>query len=147
MAIDRLSTVAEIGATDMLAMFSRAAGGDVQVAVGVLSEFLQSLQSTGSEVTQYAAPQGSGFAAQVVNANDGEDIFYLITPAGAYAVGSLLLPTIPWDGQHVNVHCSQAITTFSVPGSNVHGAPTTLAAGAFFTLRWDAATSGWWRTA
>lgn len=147
MAIDRLTTVTEISATDMLAVYSRGAGGDAQVSVGNLSVFLESLRSSAHEVSQYAAPQGSGFAAQVIDSDDFQDIFYLITPGGAYAVGSLLLPTSPWDGQRVNVHCSQAVTTFTVTGTNVHAGPTTLAAGAFFTMRWDAATNGWWRTA
>jgi hypothetical protein len=147
MAIDRLSTVTEIGASDMLAIFSRAGGLDAQVAVGVLSEFLQSLQPDGGEVAQYASPQGSGFAAQVVDADDGDDIFYLITPSGAFAAGSLILPGNPWNGQRVNVHCSQAVTSFSVSGTGVHGAPTTLSAAGFFTMRWDAVTNGWWRVA
>lgn len=148
MAIQKLSVASQIGSTDMLPVFSQAAGGDVQVSVATLIAFLDSLQPNAREVAQYASPGGSGFAAQVMNSDEGVDVFYLMTPLGAYAVGGLILPDTPWDGQRVNVHCSQAITTFGVTGAlNIHGAPTTLAAAAFFTMRWDAATSAWWRTA
>jgi hypothetical protein len=147
MAIDKLPIASEVGATDMLALWSRSTGGDMQVSVGTLTAFLQDLGATTREVTQYAAPVGSGFAAQVLAAEDGVDIFYLLTPGGAYAVGSVILPSSPWDGQRVNVHCSQAVTAFTVSGTNPHGAPTTLAAGGFFTMRWDAVTNGWWRSA
>jgi hypothetical protein len=147
MAISNLATATEVGATDMLALWSRSTGLDSQVSVGTLTAFLQDLGIATREVTQYAAPVGSGFAAQVLPADTGVDIFYLLTPGGAYAVGSVILPLSPWDGQRVNVHCSQAVTTFTVSGTNPHGAPTTLAAGGFFTMRWDAVTNGWWRCA
>jgi hypothetical protein len=147
-SINGLAVASEVGATDMLPLYSRSIGGDVQVSVGTLVTFLQSLEPGDREITQYAQPGGSGFAAQVLNADDGVDIFYLLTPLGAYAAGSVILPSAPWDGQRVNVHCSQAVTAFTLTGAtNIHGAPTTLAASGVFTMRWDAATSGWWRSA
>jgi len=148
MAINKLPIALQVTAADMLALFSASYGGDTQVSVATLVAFIDSLAPDAREVTQYAAPAGSGFTAQVLDADDNQDVFYQLTPGGAYAVGGLLLPPAPWNGMRVNVHCSQAVTTFSVTGGTTHGAPTTLAANSFFTLRYDAASGGgWWRCA
>jgi hypothetical protein len=147
MGISSLNKSAVIGATDMIPLNSQLVGGDVQVSVGTLVDFIQSMAPDSAEVVQYAAPAGSGFSAQVLAPDEGQNVFYLLTPGGAYAAGTVILPSAPWDGMRVNVHCSQAITTFSLTGGTTHGAPTTLAAGGFFTMRYDAGTSGWWRCA
>jgi hypothetical protein len=51
------------------------------------------------------------------------------------------------DKQTINVNCTQSVTTLTINGNGatVTGAPTTLAANAFFTLRFDAVTSTWYR--
>jgi hypothetical protein len=147
MGISNLNTATQITASTMLPVFDPSVGGDAKVSVATFVGYLDSLSSDAREVTQYAAPAGSGFTAQVLDADDNQDVFYLLTPGGAYAVGTVLMPSEPWDGMRVNVHCSQAITTFSLTGGTMHGAPTTLAAGGFFTMRYDASTAGWWRTA
>jgi hypothetical protein len=51
------------------------------------------------------------------------------------------------DRQELLVNCTQAVTTLAVSGNGatVTGAPTTLAANAFFRLRFDQASSVWYR--
>jgi hypothetical protein len=51
------------------------------------------------------------------------------------------------DGQQLLVSCTQAVTTLTVAGngSTVNGAPATLAANAFFRLRFDGVFKAWYR--
>ena len=61
-------------------------------------------------------------------------------------VGAIVLPTGAADKSVVSVNCTQIVTTLSVTsGNTVTGAPTTLAANGFFTMRYDAATAAWYR--
>jgi hypothetical protein len=66
-----------------------------------------------------------------------------------YAAGTIVLPAVPTNEQVVNLNTTQAVTTLTVNGNGktVTGAPTTLAANAFFTLRFDATTNAWYRVA
>lgn len=146
-AINALSRVSTLSLADLIPLFSNSAGLDSAATIGTLLDLITESLPVASEVIQYAAPSGSGFVAQVLDVDEGVNVFYQITPGGAYAAGGVLMPSAPWDGMRVNVHCSQAVTTFSLTGGTMHGAPTTLAAGGFFTMRYDAASSGWWRSA
>ena len=52
------------------------------------------------------------------------------------------------DGTEVLVTSTQIITTFTLAAngaSNTYGAPTTMAANAFFRMRFHLATNSWYR--
>ncbi|MNR16702.1 hypothetical protein D3C85_1333210 [compost metagenome] len=51
------------------------------------------------------------------------------------------------DKQEVLVNCTQAVTTLTINGNGatVTGAPTTLAANAFFRLKYDQPSTVWYR--
>ena len=74
-------------------------------------------------------------------------VFLLLSPGGAYAAGTIVLPS-GVEAQEILVHCRQAVTALTVtpqPGNTISGAPTTIAAGGFFRLRFDSVESIWAR--
>jgi len=79
----------------------------------------------------------------------GGDVWLRVTPTAGFAAGTITLPALASsvDRQEVLVTCNQAVTTFTVNGngSTVEGAPTTLAANAFFRLRYEAVFHVWVR--
>jgi hypothetical protein len=76
----------------------------------------------------------------------------ILQPAGTLAAGTVTLPLntgVP-DGTQVLVTTTQIITSFTLALNNAaaaFGAPTTLAANAFFTMRFYQATNSWYRVA
>lgn len=97
--------------------------------------------------TEYAAPSATAFNVELPDTSD--DLWLILTPTAGFAAGTITLPesTAAEDQQTVDVNCTQAVTTLTVAGNGatVTGAPTTLAANAFFRLRYDAVTSTWYR--
>jgi hypothetical protein len=148
MSIERLSAVSELSTSDKIALYSASLGSDAAVTLTTLLAWLQEqLTSEGGFMTQYASPGASGFSITVAPETDGGSVFLLISPGGAYAAGTIVLPN-GTDGQEVLVHCRQAVTTLTVtPDSSdsASGAPTAFTAGGFFRLRFDGVNSLWCR--
>ena len=91
----------------------------------------------------YAAPSASGFTVTMAGRSDQ---WLILTPSAGYAAGAIVLPPAPADRQLVTVSCSQAITALTVSAwDTVRGAPTTLAANGFFSMRFDDVTNVWVR--
>lgn len=146
--IDKLSRVSALTAADMVALFSASVGDDAAVTLGVVLAWLQEqLTAEGAMTTQYAAPSATGFSVTVAPPVTGGSVWLLLTPVAGYAAGTVVLPALPVDGQEVLVSCTQAVTTLTVSGngSTVNGAPATLAANAFFRLRYDGVLKAFYR--
>jgi hypothetical protein len=147
-AIDKLSSVSELGTSDKVALFSAALGNDAAATLATLLAWLQEqLTSESAPLTQYAAPGASGFSTTITPPNDGDSMFLLLSPGGAYAAGTIVLPT-GVDGQEIVVHSRQAVTALTITpaaGNSTSGAPTTITAGGFFRLRFDGINSLWCR--
>jgi hypothetical protein len=144
-AIRNLPQITDLAVSDQLPLNSTDAGCDVRVALSVLADFIQSLLTVPTALlTQYAAPSATGFSVTVAPPEDGDSVWLLLTPAAGYATGTIVLPAQSTlaDGQELLCNCTQAVTTLTVSGSGatVVGAPTTLAANAFFRLRYDGVT-------
>lgn len=78
---------------------------------------------------------------------DGTKVVTL-DPAGVLATGTLTLPAIPYDGQHLEASTTQTVTALTVSASGadtIKNAPTTLAAGAGFAYYYRAANTTWYR--
>jgi hypothetical protein len=145
-AIDRLSKVTTLSDSDLVALFSSAAGSDVAATLSTLVSYLQSELTAGvGLVTQYAAPNASGFSVAIAPPTNGASMYLLLTPVAGYAAGTIVLPSITQDGQEVLVSTTNAITALTISGGTVTGAPTTLAAGGFFRLRYDGFYKTWAR--
>lgn len=148
MAIQNLPAVTTLSLADQVAIASSALGDDARAALSTLVTFIQSqLTATGGYVTQYASPNASGFSVSVNPATTGGNVFLLLTPLAGYAAGTVVLPPNPVDAQEVLSTCTQSVTTLTVNGNGktVNGAPGTLAAHAFFRLRFDGVNQSWYR--
>ena len=149
-AIDKLSKVTTLSASDLVALFSSSAGSDVAATIATLATFLQTLLTAGSGfTTQYAAPSATGFGVTIAPPSNGGSVYLNLTPVAGYAAGTLTLPAVATcqDDQEVLVSTTNAVTTLTINanGSSVTGGPTTLAAGAFFRLRFDGVYKTWAR--
>jgi hypothetical protein len=149
MAIERLNTGTPTTASQ-IPFFDTTNGQDRRASLSDVLAALLASQAVAT-ITQYAAPAATGFGVQIVPGYDGGSVWLLLTPAAGYAAGTITLPAAALcvDGQEVRVSCTQAVTTLTVAGngSTVNGAPATLAANAFFTLRFDGVFGAWYRVA
>ncbi|MES2352078.1 MAG: hypothetical protein V4641_31300 [Pseudomonadota bacterium] len=149
--INQLSAADAITAADLFVIYSAANGDARKAAASLLLDFLQSeLTNTGSFETQYYNPAATGFSVTVSPSTEGGSVYLLMSPGGAYAAGTIVLPALATceDGQEVLVSCRQAVTALTVSANGavaVNGAPTTLAANAYFKLRYDGVTQSWYR--
>ena len=100
-------------------------------------------------VQQFAAPSATGFSVTIAPPTTGASVWLILTPVAGYAAGAIVMPSGPVDGQEVLVNSTQSVTTLTVSGngSTVTGAPTTLAANAFFRLKYCAVLSTFYRVA
>jgi len=149
-AIDKLSKVTSLSASDLVALFSNSVGSDVAASVATLAAYLQTLLTSGSGyATQYAAPSATGFTVTIAPPENGGSVYLNLTPVAGYPAGTIVLPALATcqDAQEVLVSITNPVTVLTVNanGSSVIGAPTTLAAGGFFRLRFDGVLKSWAR--
>lgn len=146
-AINRLTESAPSTASQV-PFYDPANGADRRASLAAIAAVL-SLSSAASPPAQYAAPNATGFNVQIAPVATGGSVYLLLTPAAGYAAGTITLPAqaLCKDGQEVLVTCTQAVTALTVAGNGatVVGAPTTLAANAFFRLRFDGVFKNWYR--
>lgn len=145
-SIDRLNQ-SDASAADSIPFYSSSAGADRRTSITQLAALLQSLLSAAGPVQQYAAPSATGFSVTISPPTDGAWMWLILTPVAGYAAGTIVMPAAPADGQEVVVNTTQSVTTLTVSGNGatVTGAPTTLAANAFFRMKYAAVLSTWYR--
>jgi len=146
--INQLSALDSVSAGDQVPVFSTNNGDTRRVPMSILKTFCQDgITANDDKITQYSSPSSTGFSVQVNNASSS--LFLLLTPTGAFAAGTLVLPVQAncIARQEILVFCAQAVTTLTINGngSTVLGAPTTLAANGFFRLRFDNVNKIWYR--
>jgi len=142
--INQLSSTSTLESGDLIVIWSSNNGDSRKASLTLLTDYLQTaLTQPGTLTTQYAAPSATGFSVTV----SAGDTWLLLTPTGAFAAGTIVLPTSVDDKAEVSINSTQAISTLTVSGSGttVTGAPTTLAQNGFFTMRYDAVTAAWYR--
>lgn len=150
MNISQLSRADSLSTSDLLAFWSSANSDTRAGSITLLLELLQeSLTAPGDDTTQYAAPSATGFSVTIAPPVNGQNMYLLLTPNAGYAAGAIVLPAQAncVDGQTVLVNTTQAVTALTITssGASVVGAPTTLAANAFFKLRYDGVFKNWYR--
>lgn len=149
-SINNLSGIDAVTAGDLLVVRVTNDSQNRKAAISVIQKFMQDNLSFGVSAftTQFASPSSTGFSIQI---NDNTDDTHLIlTPTATFATGTIVLPkpTIAVDKQQVLVNSTQIVTTLTIDGNGaiaVTGEPTTLAANDFFTLKFEKATSVWYR--
>jgi hypothetical protein len=153
MYIKNLTALDSLTAGDNIAVGSSTNGDDRRAALSVLLSYIQSnltivdSAAFAEYTTQYAAPSATGQSIQVTDSDD--NIHLIITPVAGYATMTIVLPTstICIDKQDILVNCTEAVTTLTIDGngSTVAGEPTTLAADAYFRLKYDLPGTTWYR--
>ena len=146
--INRLSALDELVSADLLPVYSSANGDARKASMSVIKEYIEDgLTAADDKVTQYEAPSATGFTVTVTDSS--ASAWLLLTPAGAYANGTIILPAVAncVDRQEILVTSTQAITALVVDGNGatVTGGPSTMAQNGFFTLRFDTVASTWYR--
>jgi len=139
--INRLSSVDALQASDNFPLYDSSNGDARKVSLSVLSDYVNG-EGADTKTTQTASPSATGFAVVVTSGNT----YLLLTPVDAYASGTIQFP-VAIDKQEVTVYCSKQLSSLSVTGTSVSfaGAPESLAAGSFFTMRFDDASDTWYR--
>jgi hypothetical protein len=146
--INKLTAVDTISASDQFPLYSAADGDTRRCSGTTLAEFIrETITVSDDKVTQYAAPAATGTTVTVTD--DDASVWLIITPLAGYAAMTIKMPALASsiDKQELLVNCTQSVTTLTIDanGSTVVGAPTTLAANAYFRLRFDAVLNTWYR--
>ena len=152
--INQLNSIDAPSGSDLLPLYSQSNGDARKLSLSNLQQWLidnapaASSSSQPQFITQYAAPSATGFTVQVLDGSD--NVWLILTPTAGFAAGTIKLPYASKcvDKQEVLINCTQAVTALTINGNGataVTGAPTALAANAFFRLRFDRATSSWYR--
>jgi len=143
--INELNTCTDPNLGDLVAIFDTSNGDTRKISLTALQTLLVS--TSGTEKTQYEAPANTGFT--ITLPNESNSVYLDITPTGTMATGTIYLPVSSYcvDGQTVKATTSNTITALTINGNgaNLQGAPTTLTAGGYFTMRFNAITSTWKR--
>ena len=146
--INQLTAVDKVISSDQVLIYSSDNGDTRKASINIIAAFIKTLISAvDNKNTQYSQPSATGFTITIADA--GNSIWLIVTPLTGYAAGTIVLPAVAncVDKQEILVNSTQAVTTLTINanGSTVLGAPTTLAANAFFRLRFDAVMKTWYR--
>ena len=148
--INQLAPVSQLSGGDQIPIYVPNNGDARRVSVTQLLQYFQATFAAPTVATNLYTP-GTGFNITVPTPTT-EQQWMVIQPAGTLADGTVTLPLntgVP-DGTQVLVTTTQIITSFTLAANgaaNTFGAPTTLAANAFFTMRYYQATNSWYRVA
>jgi hypothetical protein len=146
--INQLNAVDNPNGSDLLPIYSQQNGDARKLSLTNLLTWLTSAANMGldNRVTQYAVPLPGD---TVLVTDEKKNVWLIITPTGTLATLTIKMPLMPntVDRQELLVNSTQAVTalSFDSNGSTLIGAPTSLAANAFFRLRYDAVSKVWYR--
>lgn len=146
--INQLAGLSQVSGGDLLPIYVPNNGDARKVSVTQLLTYFQSSFAAPTVATNLYTP-GTGFNVTVPTPVS-EQQWMLLQPAGTLATGTITLPlnTGTPDGTQLLVTTTQIITAFTLAlngAAAAFGAPTTLAANAFFTMRFYQATNSWYR--
>lgn len=148
----RVTSTDQLNGADLLAIFVQQNGGNCALSLTLFAEWLSdniTVEGDG-KVTYYASPSASGTTVTIPSTDDS--YWLILTPVAGYAAMTIKLPLVAnaVDKQEILCNCTQSVTTLTIDGDSanggtVTGGPTTLAANAFFTLRFNRVNLTWYR--
>lgn len=146
MAIERLSLIDRITPSTVVAVNEN--GIDYRANIGTVATYINQQGSSGDgKVLQYSAPTSTGFTTTITDSSSS--VWLVLTPNATLAAGTITLPAVAncVDSQEILVSSSQTVTalTIGLNGALAVGAPTTIAAGGFFRLRFEPILKTWYR--
>lgn len=141
--------MSNISSGEQLPVYSPNNGDARRVSIGTLLDYFEQTFASPSLATNFYTPS-TGFNIAVPTPASQQWI--LIQPAGTLATGTVTLPlnTQTPDGTEILITTTQIITTFTLAlngATAAYGAPTTLAANAYFRMRFVQSTNSWYRIA
>lgn len=145
--INQLST-ATLVSSDLIPVWSTGNSDTRKATLAAVKAFINDGDTVSDDkVTQYAAPNATGFTATITDSS--ASVWLILTPGGSYAAGTIVLPSAAnsVEKQEVLVNCTQSVASLSVTssGGTVTGAPSSLSANGFFRMRFEPVTSTWYR--
>lgn len=154
--INQLTSLESLSGGDLLPIYSNSNSDARKVSIATLQSYLEENLSFAENnfreyVTQYSAPSATGFSVTITDGDeDNQNVHLILTPTAGFAAGTIVLPPFVGlaDKQEVLVNCTQSVTTLTISlngAGAVTGAPTTLAANAFFRLKYDQPLNAWYR--
>ena len=145
--INQLSTESSPSLSDLLAIWSTANGDSRKISLTALKALLIPSTTSSEKITQYSSPVATGFSVQVTDSSSS--VWLILSPTGAFATGTIALPAISnlVDKQEITVFTTQVVTALTVNnnGATSLGIPTSLTQNGYFTLKYDAVMSTWYR--
>jgi len=146
--INQLAGLSQVSGGDLLPIYVPNNGDARKVSVSQLLAYFQTVFAAPTVSANLYTP-GAGFNITVPTPVS-EQQWMLLQPAGTLATGTITLPlnTGTPDGTQLLVTTTQIITAFTLAlngAAAAFGAPTTLAANAFFTMRFYQSTNSWYR--
>jgi len=146
--INQLSTLSTVSPGDKLPIYANDQGDARKVSVATLLDYFESTFASPEYTTVINAPTSSGF--NLIMAAYATNVWMIVNPTGTFAAGTVTLPATAdcFDGQEIILCTTQVITAFTLDGngSTLVGTPTSLGAGAFFSIRFNALQSTWYCT-
>lgn len=147
--INRLTQTDTLSDSDLFPIWSSANGSARSIAASSVAAYIESKISNGY-ATQYAQQTADGFNQAVSPPVDGASVFMILTATVPLTTGVIELPapTVLIDGQELLVSCTPAIASIFIDVNGALGsvgAPTSLAAGSFFRMRYDLVEDRWYR--
>lgn len=145
--INQLPLLAQVSSGDQIPVYTPTNGDARRLPVSQLLAYFQQTFASPTVSTNIYVPT-TGFNIAVPTPVGPQWI--LLQPAGTLATGTVTLPlnTTTPDGSEVLVTTTQIVTTFTLSingASAAFGAPTTMAANAFFKVRFVQSTNSWYR--
>ena len=149
-SINQYPTKENIDGSELLVCFDSSNSDTRKFSVSALNTYIQSLTTANVSgyATQYSAPSATGFTVTITD--NQSNVHLILTPTAGFAAGTITLPLASntLDGQCVMVNTTQIVTALTI-GANgatsVTGAPTTISANGYFTLKYDSPTKSWFR--
>lgn len=146
--INQLAVLSTASSGDQVLVYSPSNGDARRMSVSTLMQFFQQSFASPTVSTNIYTP-ATGFNIALPTPVSQQQ-WALLQPAGTLAAGTITLPlnTATPDGTEVLVTTTQAITSFTLAlngATAANGAPTTLAANAFFRVRFVQSTNSWYR--
>lgn len=145
--INRLPSTQTLSNGDQLVVWSTDNGDSRKASLSALMDYIEANFASPDETTTViTAPTSSGF--NIIMPTYTTNVWEIINPTGTFAAGTLTLPAPAncFDGQQIIVCTTQIITAFTIDGngSTLSGTPTSLGAGGFFSIRFNALQQKWY---
>lgn len=137
----------DLASGDLLRVWKQFCGEERRVSLADLVCFISQNSSVRDDkITQYAQPNANDFVVTISPTNSS--VWLILTPGASFGIGTIVFPPSSYcfDRQEILVNCTQSITTLVIngSGSNLVGAPSSIAINGHFLFRYDKLSNTWY---